>query len=94
MSASSGRGGHNVTTYHYNTCWRDLFGNLISLTPQSSAPMTPTPLSQTETEIVYAVYGTSGTGSDTRGFGFVDTPAPHYSWQTPNGGYAVIPYAL
>ena len=37
--------------------------------------------------------GTSSTGHDTRGFGFVSTPSSHYSWLTPSG-YAVIPYAL
>ena len=24
----------------------------------------------------------------------VNTPSSHYSWQTPSGGYAVIPYAV
>ena len=94
VSASSGRGGHSVTTHHYNTCTWDLFGNLNSMTPVSSAPVAPPPLSQTGTEIVYAVSGSSSTGADTRGFGFVNTPSSHYSWQTPNGGYAVIPYAV
>jgi hypothetical protein len=94
VSSSSGRGGHSVTTYHYNTCSWDNFGNLISLTPVSSAPVAPPPISTTGTEIVYAVSGASSTGQDTRGFGFVSTPSSHYTWQTPNGGYAVIPYAV
>jgi len=93
VSAGSGRGSHSTTTYHYNTCSWDLFGNLTSLTPVTSAPVAPPPLSQSGTEIVYAVSGASTTGSDTRGFGFVSTPSSHYTWQTPNGGYAVIPYA-
>jgi hypothetical protein len=94
VSACSGRGCHTTTTWHYNTCSWDQFGNLISLTPVSSAPVAPQPISTTGTEIVYAVSGTSSTGHDTRGFGFVSTPSAHYSWQTVNGGYAVIPYAV
>ena len=39
VSAGSGRGGHGTTTYHYNVCSWDHFGNLISLTPVSSAPV-------------------------------------------------------
>jgi hypothetical protein len=93
VSACSGRGCHGTTTYYYSTCSWDLFGNLISLTPVSSAPVAPPPISQTGTETVYAVSGASSTGQDTRGFGFVSTPSSHYSWQTVNGGYAVIPYA-
>jgi hypothetical protein len=93
-TSGSGRGSHGTTTHHYNTCTWDLYGNLISLTPVSSAPVAPPPLSQTGTEIVYAVSSGSSTGQDTRGFGFVNTPSPHYSWQTANGGYAVIPYAV
>ena len=93
VTASSGRGGHSVTTYHYNTCSWDLFGNLLSLTPVSAAPVAPPLISQTGTEIVYAIGGASTTGLDTRGFGFVTTPSSHYTWQTVNGGYAVIPYA-
>src|ERR1700680_1679802 len=94
VSAGSGRGSPGATTYHYNTCTWDFFGNLISLTPVSSAPVAPPPISQTGTEIVYAVSGAGSTGHDTRGFGFVSTPSPHYTWQTANGGYAVIPYAV
>jgi hypothetical protein len=90
----SGRGGRGTKTYHYNTCSWDFFGNLISLTPVSSAPVAPQPISHTGTEIVYAISGTSSTGHDTRGFGFVSTPSSHYAWQTVNGGYAVIPYAV
>jgi hypothetical protein len=93
-TAGSGKGGRGTITYHYNTCTWDLYGNLISMTPLSSAPVAPAPLSQNGTETVYAVNGASTTGRDTRGFGFVDTPAPHYSWQTVNGSYAVIPYAV
>jgi hypothetical protein len=94
VSVSSGRGAHGTKTYHYNTCTWDLFGNLISLTPVSSAPVAPAPISHTGTEIVYAVLDSSKTGQDTRGFGFVNTPSSHYTWQTANGGYAVIPYAV
>ncbi len=53
----------------------------------------PKPLYQTGTEIVYATSGTIRTGLDARNFGFVPTPSSHYTWQTPNGGYAVIPDA-
>jgi hypothetical protein len=94
VSAGSGRGSHGTRTNHYNTCSWDLFGNLISLTSVSSAPVAPQPISTTGTEIVYAVSGASSTGRDTRGFGFVSTPSSHYAWQTVNGGYAVIPYAV
>jgi hypothetical protein len=94
VTAGSGRGSHGTTTYHYNTCSWDLFGNLISLTPVAAAPAAPPPISVTGTEIVYAVSGASSTGQDTRGFGFVSTPSSHYSWQTTNGGYAVIPFAI
>src|SRR5215471_18249467 len=90
-TSGSGRGSRSTTTYHYNVCMWDLYGNLISLTPVSSPLAAPTPLQQTGTEIVYAVNGASSTGRDTRGFGFVNTPSSHYSWQTPSGGYAVIP---
>jgi hypothetical protein len=54
----------------------------------------PQQISSSGTEIVYAVSGASSTGQDTRGFGFVSTPSSHYSWQTANGGYADIPYAV
>jgi hypothetical protein len=94
VSAGSGRGSHGTTTYHYNTCSWDLFGNLISVTPVTTAPVAPPVISQTGTEIIYAIMGSSSTGHDTRGFGFVNTPSSHYSWQTVNGGYAVIPYTV
>jgi len=94
VTPGSGRGSHGTTIYYYNSCTWDLFGNLISLTPVSSAPAAPAVLFQNGTETVYAVNGASTTGLDTRGFGFVNTPSSHYSWQTPNGGYAVIPYAV
>ena len=94
VSAGSGRGGHSTTTYHYNTCTWDLFGNLISLTPVTSAPVAPPVEYTSGTEIVYATSGSSTTGRDTRGFGFVATPSSHYTWQTVNGGYAVIPYSV
>jgi hypothetical protein len=94
VTVGSGRGAHGTKINHYNTCSWDLFGNLISLTPVSSAPVAPPPLYDRGTEIVYAVDGASNAGHDTRGFGFVSTPSSHYSWQTVNGGYAVIPYAL
>ena len=93
VTALSGRGGRTRTTYYYNTCSWDLFGNLRSLTPVASAPVAPPVIMTTGTEIVYAVNGSSTTGIDTRGFGFVSTPSSHFTWQTPNGGYAVIPYA-
>jgi hypothetical protein len=93
VSPGSGRGSHETTTYHYNTCSWDLFGNLISMTPVSSAPVAPQTISQTGTEIIYAVSGTSSTGQDTGGFGFVSTPTSHYTWQAVNSGDTVIPYA-
>ncbi len=91
VSACSGRGCHSITAYYYNTCTWDLSGNLLSVA--TGAPPAQSPLYTTGTEIVYAVSGSSTTGRDTGGFGFVDTPAAHYSWQTPNGAYEVIPDA-
>src|ERR1039457_3912358 len=91
MSACSGRGCHSVPNYHYNTCTWDLYGNLSNITP--GAPAVPASLYQTGTEIVYADNGTNTTGRDSRNFGFVTTPSSHYTWQTPNAGYAVIPDA-
>jgi hypothetical protein len=94
VSPGSGRGSEGTKTYHYNTCSWDLFGSLISLTPVSSAPVAPEPISQTGREIVYAVSGTSSTGQDIGGFGFVNTPSSHYTWQAGNSvGISVIPYA-
>lgn len=62
------------------------------------------PIATNGTEVIYATSGPSKTGRDTRGFGFIDTPAPHFTWQSvdqPCGGtfpsfnacYYVIPYA-
>ncbi len=91
VSACSGRGCHPITTHHYNTCTWDLYGNLLSVA--TGAPAAQDPLYTSGTEIVYAVSGSSKTGRDTGGFGFVDTPAAHYSWVTANGAYEVIPDA-
>jgi len=91
VSACSGRGCRPKTTYHYNTCTWDLYGNLLSVA--TGAPPAQSPLYTNGTEIVYAVSGSDTTGRDIRGFGFVATPSAHYSWQTPNGAYVVIPYA-
>ena len=91
VSPCSGRGCRRVTTYHYNTCTWDLSGNLLSVA--AGAPPAQSPLYTNGTEIVYAVGGSDTTGRDTGGFGFVDSPAAHYSWQTPNGAYYVIPDA-
>jgi hypothetical protein len=92
----SGRGCHPPPpTYYYNTCSWDLYGNLLTTTP--GAPATPaSPLYTVGTETVYAS-GFSTTGRDSRNFGFVNTPSSHYTWQTPNGGYADIsdaPYTI
>src|SRR5260370_20569207 len=91
-SPCSGRGCHSVPTHHYNTCTWDRFGNLLNTT--AGTPTVPTPLYTTGTEIVYATYGNITTGRDTMNFGFFSTPSSHYTCQTPNGGYAVIPYAV
>lgn len=86
--STGGRGGRTIVKHYYNACTWDLFGNLTSMVPGSVA--TPPVLSTKGYEVIYAVVGTSQTGSDTRGFGFVNTPSAHYSWETPNGGYNVI----
>jgi hypothetical protein len=92
--ACSGRGCHSVTTYYYHTCTWDTYGNLMSVVTGAPPPQTCSGTSTTNPyELICATSGTSSTGCDTRGFGFVETPAPHYSWQTPNGAYAVIPDA-
>jgi hypothetical protein len=93
VGACSGRGCHPPPpTYYYNTCTWDRYGNLLSMTP--GAPTAPTSLYTNGTEVVYATSGDSSTGRDTRNFGFVSTPSPHYAWQTLNGGYADIPDAV
>ena len=89
VSACSGRACHPIITYHYNTCTWDLYGNLLSVA--AGAPPAQSPLYTSGTEIVYAASGTSTTGRDTGGFGFANSPAAHYAWQTPNGAYDVIP---
>lgn len=97
----SGRGCHSTTTYYYDTCTWDLYGNLLGVV--SGAPPAQTPLYTSGTEVVYATSNiantcvpgeVSTTGIDTRNFGFVATPTPHYTWQTTNGSYAVIPDAV
>jgi len=90
-SACSGRGCHSVPHHYNNTCTWDFHGNLLHVV--SGAPPQQVPLSQNGTEIIYALDGKVSTGRDSRGFGFVNTPAAHYSWQTPDGTYQVIPYA-
>lgn len=87
--ACSGRGCHPTTTYYYNTCTWDLYGNLLSTV--SGAPAQPAPLYTVGTETVYAS-GFSTTGHDSRNFGFVATPSSHYTWQS-NNLYADIPDA-
>jgi hypothetical protein len=86
-----GTNGKSTFTPYYSTCTWDEFGNLLTVTP--GRPTAPAALSESGTEIVYAVHGTSKTGKDTRGFGFVSTPSSHYTWITPNGTYATIPFA-
>jgi hypothetical protein len=78
--------------YVYDTGTWDGQGNLISAVAGKFPPQPV--LSTNGTEQVYAVSGTSTTGFDTRGFGFISTPASHYTWQTPNPSYSVIPDAL
>jgi hypothetical protein len=93
-SPCSGRDCHGQTTYYYNTCTWDQYGNFLNSTP--GAPASQAPLYTAGTEKVYAVSpdGTGSTGSDARGYGYVATVSPHYSWQTPNGGYADIPDSI
>lgn len=93
VTYSGGRGGHSVRTNHYNTCTWDLHGNLLSITPVAAPMPAPAQIAVNGSEIIYASFGTSSTGRDTKGFGFVSTPASHYSWTTANNGHAVIPYA-
>lgn len=87
---TGGRYGHTVVTPHYAKCTWDLYGNLISMLPETLPLRTPPVLSTSGFETIYASEGTSKTGTDGRGFGFVSTPSAHYSWETPNGAYSVI----
>lgn len=91
LTAGSG-GASTIRTNYYSTCTWDLYGDLLSITP--GAPTAPRPETELGTEIVYATSGTSKTGQDTRGFGFVSTPSAHFSWKTVNGAHAVIPYGV
>ncbi|HVN90891.1 MAG TPA: hypothetical protein VMT61_13840 [Candidatus Binataceae bacterium] len=92
VSACSGRGCRPKTTNYSQTCTWDLDGNLLGVA--QGPPTAPTPLYTSGTQVVYAVSGSSTTGKDTAGnFGFVSTPSSHYTWQTPNAAYAVIPDA-
>jgi hypothetical protein len=90
-SICSGRGCHSIPRPHYNTCTWDLHGNLLSVI--AGAPPAQTPLYTSGSEIVYATEGKITTGRNTGGFGFVNTPAAHYTWQTANPAYSVIPFA-
>ena len=89
-SPCSGRGCRPRRVAHDQTCTWDLYGNLLTTTA-GAPPAAPAALSENGTEVVYATNGTSATGRDSRNFGFVETPSAHYTWQTPNGGIAVIP---
>ncbi len=90
---TGGRGGHTVRTNHYSACAWDVYGNLLSVTPTPSPVPAPAQIAVNGTQIVYAQLGTSTTGRDSRGFGFVNTLASHYTWSTPNNTYTVIPDA-
>jgi hypothetical protein len=94
--SGSGKGGgyKTVTTYYYQTCTWDPFGNLLTVV--NGAPPVPAPIGTSGTQTIYASNETGAfTGSDTAlaGRGFVFTPGSHYSWVTSNA-YAVIPQAL
>jgi hypothetical protein len=91
VSSGSGRDPRSTRTDHYNTCTWDLHGNLLTTTP--GAPVVPRHYKHIGTEIIYAAQGASKTGLDTRGFGFVNIPSAHYTWQSASGGYADIPWA-
>jgi hypothetical protein len=95
VHCSSGRGAHCITTqYDFTGSW-DFLGNPTGGT--AGAPVAPAPLSVDGTRTVYANDGIHITGSDSAiagvDKGFVITPSSHYTWQTPNNQYAVIPDA-
>jgi hypothetical protein len=92
VSVGSGRIPHSTITHHPNTCTWDRHGNLVSSTA-GTAPTAPLPIRDSGTEVIYATWGTSTTGVDTRGFGFVNSLSPHYDWDASDGTYAVIPDA-
>ena len=95
------------TWYCVDATW-DAQGNLLTsavvstAVTQNRAP-SPCPVNGSVqyangTEQVYAASGSSTTGFDTRGYGYIDTPASHYSWVTEsgtqaNGGYQFIPFS-
>ena len=56
---------------------------LVSGSVQYVASATTPAGTPANTEQVYAASGTSTTGHDTRGFGYVDVQASHYTWTTP-----------
>lgn len=76
-------------------------GNLFSVVdqpwPAQSALYTTsatTPVgTPANTEQVYAASGSSTTGHDTRGFGYVDIQASRFTWQSSNNATYVIPDA-
>jgi len=80
------------TYYNFVGTW-DALGNLISQTV-GSLPSQPV-LYVNGNEQVYAQAiaptGASTTGFDSRGYGYVDIPASHYTWQTPNNQFVTIP---
>lgn len=106
-----------TTYYHYTAAWDtlgNLFGTPVLVSSQATPFQIPQPISiasastptgsPANSEQVYAVSGTSTTGHDSRGFGYVDIQASHFTWQTSselnvngypgtNNSIYVIPYA-
>jgi hypothetical protein len=86
-TSGSGRGGHGSTTYYYNTCSWDLYGNLLSITP-GTAPTAPTPVSSVNGLTIYAQNpqgDTTGIDAAHGNIGFVNTPSAQYEWVTQPG---------
>ena len=80
------------TYYNFIGTW-DTLGNLTSKTAGSLPPQRV--LATNGTAKVYAQTtsptGPSTAGLDTRGYGYVDVPASHFTWCTPKNQIGVIP---
>ena len=66
--------------YHCTAGTWDSIGNLLTSSTTTGACAANSPISTSGSEQVYAVSGSETAGFDTRGFGFLAYPAPHYVW--------------
>lgn len=90
-TSGSGRGGGSHTTYFNQTCSWDIFGSLQTIV--SGAPTAPTPISDVNGVVTYAVDGAGdSTGRDNpKAMGFVNKLSAQYVIDKANGGYLFLP---